>query len=253
MKIKLSIILSALLCVSLLSACGDGGSAPVSASSEQEIPTILERSKDMGEDYIDSFVFFGESTTYHIKSRGVLKGGVNTTQVLADKSGTAILDTSTADMKVIHPESGELVSFEEAIKRKKPKYLLMTFGLNGATSKIKRGKEYFKDCYLKLINTVRAASPNTKIILGSCFPVAENMDMSRYSVDLDTLNQYIATINSWTVELCRDEDLRYLDMNETLTDERGRLKLEYQVGDGHHLTKEAYIKIIEYIRTHGYK
>ena len=253
MKKKLSIIILTLLCVSSLCSCREAGSAPVSATSEEEPPTVLEKSEDMGKDYIDSFVFFGESTTYHLKSRGVLSEGVNTKQVLADRSGTAILDGSTADMTVVYPESGELIPFREAIGRKKPQYLLLTFGLNGATAKVKRGEGYFKDCYLKLINAVRSASPDTKIILGSCFYVAENMDMSRYSVTLDGLNECISTINSWTLELCRDEGLRYLDMNEVLTDENGRLRLEYQVGDGHHLTKEAYVKIIEYIRTHGYK
>lgn len=253
MKRKLSVILLALLCALSICSCQNTGSASVSVTPEEGPPTVLKRSEDMGKDYIDSFVFFGESTTYHLKSRGVLSGGMNTTQVLADRSGTAILDGNTADMTVVYPESGELLSFREAIRRKKPKYLLLTFGLNGATAKVKRGEGYFKGCYLKLINAVRSASPDTKIILGSCFYVAENMDMSRYSVSLDELNGCISTMNGWALELCRDEGLRYLDMNEVLTDENDRLRLEYQVGDGHHLTKEAYVKIIEYIRTHGYR
>ncbi len=253
MKTKLLYMIPLLLCISLLFSCQGGGSAPVSASTETEPKAVLEESEDMGEDYIDSFVFFGESTTYHLKSRGVLSGGTQTTQVLADKSGTAILDGSTYNMKVIHPESGELVPLSEAIARKKPKYILLTFGLNGAVSKIKRGEEYFKACYLSLIDTLRTASPDTKIIIGSCFPVAENMDMSRYSVSLDELNGYIETINGWALELCGDEGLRYLNMNEVLTDRYGRLRLEYQAGDGHHLTREAYTEIVKYIRTHGYK
>ncbi len=253
MKIRLLIFVSVLLCITLLSSCGGGGSAPVSAPKEDEAPTVLEQSEDMGRDYIDSFCFFGESTTYHLKSRGVLSKGKDTCQVLADESGTAILDPNTKNMYVLHPESGELVPLSEAIRRKKPKYILLTFGLNGAVSKIARGEEYFKACYKGLAEAILEASPSTKIILGSCFPVAENMDMSRYSVDLDTLNGYIETINGWTLELCQKEGWRYLNMNEVLTDSRGYLRLEYQVGDGHHLTRDAYLKITEYIRTHGYK
>jgi len=253
MKTKLSIIIIAITCALLLTACDKGPSAPSVEVTAKTDPTVLEKSADMGKDYIDSFVFFGESTTYHLKSRGVLSGGTDTTQVLSDKSGTAILDGETSKMPVIYPESGELVPIGEAIRRKKPKYLVLTFGLNGATQKIKRGKDYYKECYLELINTVRSASPNTNIILQSCFPVAENMDMSRYSVTLDQLNLYIETINGWTLELCEEEGLRYLNTNEVLTDKHGRLKLEFQVGDGHHLTREAYIKILEYIRTHEYR
>lgn len=255
MKQKLSILLSIFLCVTLFSACDDGNSAVTAGTvSEEEIPpTVLKKTEDMGKEYIDSFVFFGESTTYHLKSRGVLSGGRNTKQVLGNSSGTAILDTETSNMRVIYPESGENITIGEAIKRKKPEYLFLSFGLNGATSKVRRGKEYFKSCYLKLIDTLRNASPKTKIILGSCYPVAENMDMSRYTVTLDELNACIETLNGWTEELCREEGLRYLNINEILTDNNGRLRYEYQVGDGHHLTTEAYIKILEYIRTHGYR
>lgn len=256
MKIKLSIFLTLSLCALTLTSCRNVSSTPTVATSSEEERTpsvILEKSEDMGKDYIDSFIFFGESTTYHLKSRGVLSGGKSTAQVLGNESGTAILDTDTASTSVIYPETGETVTFQEAIRRKKPKYLFMSFGLNGAAQKVKRGEEYFKGCYRELVETVRAVSPQTRIILGSCYPVAENMDMSRYSLTLDGLNEAIRTLNGWTLELCEEEGLRYLNVNEVLTDKYGRLRLEYQVGDGHHLTTAAYRKIIEYIRTHGYK
>ena len=74
--------------------------------------------------------------------------------------------------------------------------------------------------------------------------------MTHFSVDLDTLNASIQTINSWTEELAAECGLAYLNTSEALTDENGRLRLEYQIGDGHHLTSEAYEKILYYIRTH---
>ena len=255
MKTRLLIFLTLTLCALLLFSCGDRSTTPTVATSSEESETsaVLRESEDMGQGYIDSFIFFGESTTSPLKSRGVLSGGKNTAQVLGNNSGTAILDPDTANTTVIYPETGELITFREAVARKKPKYLFMSFGLNGAAYKLKRGEEYFKDCYRGLVDAVRQVSPNTKIILGSCYPVAENMDMSRYSLTLDGLNNAISTLNSWTLELCREEGVRYLDVNEVLTDKNGRLRLEYQVGDGHHLTKEAYIKILDYIRTHGYR
>ena len=256
MKTKLSIFLSLSMCALLLFSCKDRRTTPAAVTTSGEetaLSVILGESEDMGKEYIDSFVFFGESTTYHLKSRGVLSGGRDTVQVLGNGSGTAILDPYTASTEVIYPETGEVMSFSEAISRKKPKYLFMSFGLNGAVYKLKRGEGYFKDCYRRMIAAVRQASPATKIILGSCYPVAENMDMSNYSLSLDGLNGAIETLNGWTAELCAEEDVRYLNTNEVLTDENGRLRLEYQVGDGHHLTAEAYRKILYYIRTHGYR
>ena len=255
MKTKLSIFLTLSLCALLLFSCKDRASSPAVATTTEEttFSAVLGESEDMGTEYIDSFVFFGESTTYHLKSRGVLTGGRNTAQVLGNNSGTAILDYDTALTEVIYPETGETMTFREAIGRKKPKYLFMSFGLNGAAYKLKKGENYFKDCYRRLISAVRQVSPETKIILGSCYPVAENMDMSKYSLTLDGLNASIETLNGWTAELCAEEGVRYLNTNEVLTDENGRLRLEYQVGDGHHLTVEAYKKILYYIRTHGYR
>lgn len=248
-------MISLLVFSTLLQACGeDSASLPTSVSDVcEDSSVILGKTEDMGDDYIDSFIFFGESTTYHLKSRGVLSGGTATTQVLGDASGTVNLDPSTADMKIIYPDTGELMSLFDAVALKKPRYMLLTFGLNGAVSNVKRGREYYQACYLKLINKIRAASPSTKIILQSCFPVAKNMDMSNYSVSLEELNECISTINGWVCELADREGLRYLNTCEVLTDRDGRLKLEYQSGDGHHLTREAYLIILKYIRTHGYK
>lgn len=236
------------------SACRDTAPASsVSTDTARVSRVILERTEDLGSDYIDSFVFFGESTTYHLKSRGVLSGGTNTKQVLANESGTAILDSETENMKVIYPDTGELMSIGDAVAKKRPKYIFLCFGLNGAVANARRGEEYFKICYKELVDKIKTASPETKIIIGSCYPVAKNMDMTHYSVSLDELNEIIRTLNSWSLKVCEERDLRYLDTNEILTDKDGYLMPEYQVGDGHHLTREAYLKIIEYIRTHGYR
>ena len=249
MKIKLSIII---LCLALVfcTACSPPEEDTLQIVASKD--ALLSKSADMGQSYIDSFIFIGESTTYHLKSRGVLKGGKNTTQVWGTKSGTLNLSLTIDTTRIVYPETGELLTFREAVARKLPEYVLLTFGLNGATQNIRQGEDYFKTCYKKLINSIREGSPNTKIILGAAFPVAENMDMSNYSVDLDTLNSYIDTINSWTYSLAEEEELRYLNTAEVLKDEKGRLPLKYQVGDGHHLTKEAYEVILNYIRTHGY-
>ncbi len=268
MKIKLLIItLAAALCLSLVSCqkdkskTGEDGSKntepqttepPADTEVASLGSTLLAESEDLGASYIDSFIFIGESTTYHMKSRGVLSGGSETKQIWAPKNGTMTLDLSADKIKIVYPETGEELTFFEAATKKRPKYVVMTFGLNGAVQNIKRGEDYFKSCYKKLINAIRSASPETKIILQSAFPVAENMDMSAYSVSQKTLNEYIDTINDWSYSLAVSENLRYLDTAKILKDNNNNLKAQYQSGDGYHLTKEAYEQILYYIRTHGY-
>ncbi len=259
MKKKLSILLcGCCLLVSLVSCSGKEKSPPPPApgtvqSSDTTAPrpaSLLLESEDMGEEYIDSFIFFGESTTYHMKSRGVLRGGTDTRQVWAPENGTVNLDPSITSLRIVYPETGELITLSDALKRSRPRRMMLTFGLNGAVGNVKRGADYFKSCYRSLLDLIRNASPETEIFLQSAFPVASNMDMSRYSVTLDTLNENIDCINGWTAELAEEYGIGYLHSAEILKDENGRLKSEYQVGDGHHLTAEAYRQILAYIRTH---
>jgi lysophospholipase L1-like esterase len=224
---------------------------PTDTDGEKTDSPILTETEDRGQAYLDRFVFLGESTTYHLKSRGVLRGGKETTQVWGPDSGTLTLDTTILSAKIRYPETGELLTLTEAATRKRPEFLVLTFGLNGAPSTLRRGAEDYKTRYRSLIDALRAASPETTIVLQSCFPVAENMDMSRYSITLDELNDGIRTINAWTVELAEEYALPYLNTAEILTDKDGRLHPRYQNGDGHHLTKEAYLDILMYIRTHG--
>ena len=251
-----SLLLCPLLCLTL-STCQRRSPQAVSQTLTENEETnsspLLGVTEDRGEAYLDSFVFFGESTTYHLKSRGVLKGGTKTTQVWGADNGTAALDSTITTLRIRYPETGELLTVAEAAAKKRPAYLLLSFGLNGAVGNVKRGKEYFQGCYRALIQEIRNASPDTRILLASCYPVAENMDMSRYSVSVDQLNERIRTLNGWTMELCEREGLRFLDLAEPLTDEDGRLSLCYQNGDGHHLTEGAYRRVLSYIRTHGYQ
>lgn len=214
--------------------------------------TLLTETADAGDEYLDSFVFLGESTTYHLKSRGVLSGGTATKQVWAPKSGTLMLDATTADCRIYYPDAKEERPLCEAMADKRPKFLLLTFGLNGAVGNVNRGAEYFKSCYSRLITRLGEASPDSVIIINSCFPVSENMDTSGYSVSPATLNSYIDVTNQWSAELADELSLPFLNSAEALKDSGGFLKDEYDSGDGFHLSTAAYRELLRYIRTHAY-
>lgn len=223
------------------------------ASSQKITDAFAESAnKNTQKNIIDEFIFLGESTTYHLKSRGVLSGGTQTTQVWAPKSGTLMLEPSTYCCRIIYPETGEELELCEAVKRKKPKYMLLTFGLNGAAKSISKGSEYFKSCYSRLINTIRSASPEAVIILQSCFPVGKNMDMSSHSVDASMLNSYINKLNGWAQELSQELGIQYINTAPLLKDNDGFLKQEFQADDGYHLTREAYLEILKYIKAQQY-
>lgn len=254
MKIRLSIsLLLTVILIGLLSCTKTGDTDTALDIPEASASALLGITEDFGQEYIDSLIFVGESTTYHLKSRGILKDGKDTKQVWMPKNGTLNLDMTTKNAMILYPETNELMRISEAAKKSKPKYIVFTFGLNGAVQNIKKGADYYKTCYRALINSVREASPSTKIILQSAPPIARNMDVSNYSVSREELNRYIRQINLWTLEIAENEDLGYLDSASVLRDGEGFLRDEFQNGDGHHLTYEAYKEMLYYIRTHGYK
>lgn len=255
MKIRLSISLLLLTAILIgLVSCADTGNTDTALDiTEATGSALLQLSEDLGQEYIDSLIFVGESTTYHLKSRGILKGGTETKQIWMPKNGTLNLDMTTKNALILYPETNELLSISAAARISAPKYIVFTFGLNGAVQNIKKGADYYKACYRSLINSVLEASPKTKIILQSAPPIAKNMDVSNYSVSLEELNRYIRQINAWTLELAEEDGFGYLDSASVLCDSEGFLKNEFQNGDGHHLTYDAYKEMLYYIRTHGYK
>ena len=121
MSKKLIQILALIYSLSLLCSCSypaekqNDITAPICTdASLNKSVSPLPQSEDMGQEYIDSFVFIGESTTYHLKSRGVLSGGTNTDQVWGPKSGTLMLDPTTASCRIVYPETNEEIDIAEA-------------------------------------------------------------------------------------------------------------------------------------------
>lgn len=253
-RFTFSILLSAVLLFGGCSIQKDSSNAKQSQQNESMAPSgVFYETTDLGQDYVNRFLFFGESTTYHMKSRGVLSEGTSTKQVWAPKSGTVCLDESIHTLRIIYPETGEELSLAEALAQKHPERILLTFGLNGVVRKYKKGADYYKSCYRNLIEIIRENSPNTDIFLGSCYPVASNMDISNYPTNAATINEYLNTLNEWCRDLATEEGLYFLNFAPLLKDDQGFLKSEYQVGDGIHLTREAYLVVLDYIRTHDGK
>ena len=213
-------------------------------------PVTLTETADMGQAYQDSIIFVGDSTTAHLRSRGVLTGGTETRQVWVPSDNTLLLDFNITQKKIVYPATGIEMTIAEATEKDKPAYMILTIGLNGITSFV-NNKNLYQNCYGSLIDTIKKASPDTKIILQSVYPVAANQ--RTFTADAVTLNGYIDILNGYVKELAADKEVRYLDTNSALKGPDGLLPESYQNGDGIHLTAEGYRVILDYIRTHGYQ
>ncbi len=205
--------------------------------------TVLAESEDAGQEYIDKMVFLGDSTTYGLRRYKVLSGGKDTTQVWTPTNGTITLSYVNTVL-IWYPETDKEMTIKDAVALKKPEYLVITLGVNGVSF---MGEEYFKKEYSKLIKSVQEASPDTKIILQSIFPVASNYE-SLKSIN----NAKIDAANKWVCQLAEEYGIKYLDTNSVLRDEDGWLKKEYSNGDGLHLSETGLKIELDNIRTHAW-
>jgi lysophospholipase L1-like esterase len=214
---------------------------PVSSSPAQGVDARLGETADMGQAYVDKFVFLGDSTTYGLGYYDV----VPDEQVWTPASGTLTLDKwSTAT--IVYPEDGSEISIVDAMAKKQPEYLLITLGVNGISF---MKESYFIEVYTALVQAVQEASPDTKIILNSIYPTT-----ARYPESTGITNEKIIAANGWIERIANTLGIRYLDSASVLKDENGYMPDSIDNGgDGLHMNADGYKLVIDYVRTHGYE
>ena len=235
--------------------------APADSAETQETPavetpaapvetpkptTLLAETPDAGRAYLDRITFLGDSTTYGI---GVYYGYGYTelcppSQVWTPKSGTLTLSYYNI-ATVVYPETEEELSVEDAVKRAKPDILLITLGVNGISF---MDEEWFIRDYTALVELIQAASPDTKIILNSIYPVAPS-----YKYQKDINNERIRAANGWIERIAEATGTRFLNTYECLVGPDGNLPESSHNGDGLHLNGESFTAVMQYIRTHAYQ
>ena len=226
----------------------DPDKAPTTDVSGDPVPppeddgVTLPLTPDAGIAYQDKIIFVGDSLTAHLINREVLTGGTSTKQVWRCENNMMNLNSEVTAAKIIFPGTGEKMTVAEAAARAKPEIMIITLGTDWGVSYLSEAE--FKDCYAGLIRAIQKASPKTKIILQSIFPVTAGC------VNLD--NAKIDNANKWVKAIAAENGCRYLDTQTVLKDDKNCLKTEYcNSNDGIHLGKNAYEVILQYIRTHA--
>ena len=209
---------------------------------------FLDPSKEGGTDYRDRLLFLGESTTAHLRSRGVLAGGTSTDRVLAPKSGTMMLNRRILSARVIEPQSGKEMTIPEAVAARRPEILVLSFGLNGILGFVSQKDSYLQP-YKTLIRGIRSASPETVIILQTVYPVAEHPTEWTFSQAPDEINRAIETVNAYLPEIAEAEGVFIADTASVLRDANGYLRADFS-SDGIHLTRSGYEAVLGYLQTH---
>ena len=201
--------------------------------------TVLSETEDMGSSYIDKMYFLGDSTTNGLAHYNIIPSE----RVWTPASGTLTLNLwSTATVSMT---DGSEISIKDAVSQYKPEYLVITLGVNGVSF---LDETNFKTEYTNLVNAVKEASPATKIILNSIYPVT-----SAYPASSGITNAKIDTANGWVQAVAESCGVAYTDSASALKDDGGALPDSLCNGDNLHLNTDGYNKVITYLRTHGWK
>ena len=226
---------------------GSESEAPDEGEAATETPAssvLLAETEDAGQEYIDKLTFLGDSTTYGLKYYEVLSGGKNTTQVWTPASGTLTL-FNYATATIVFPEDGQEISIVDAVTRKLPEYLVITLGVNGVSM---MDKDWFKTDYTALVQSIQAASPDTKIICNSIYPVENDYEQ------IESINNTnIPQANEWIKAVAEATGCKYADSASVLKAEDGSLREDYGNGDGIHLNADGFNAVLNYLRTHAYQ
>ena len=197
---------------------------------------ISKRPEPEDWDYFDDTVMVGDSITYGMASYGYL----NFNHVFAKiglHQGTALTS------KCVYTSKTNGYSISDALAIARPGKIYVTLGINAIYS---YQSDWFYDNYRALLTKIKAASPDSIIIIQSIFPVTE-----RWAINNSKPNCHknIAYANQKLSELAKEEGCLFLHTYEDLTDENGFLKTEYS-GDGIHLSRKGYETVFNYILTH---
>ena len=207
----------------------------------------LKETPDYGANYINTIIFLGDSTISHMREAGVLYEGEDSTQVWCDADGKLALDAKVDKTELYLPASDRTLYITDAVAEMKPDYLLITVGLENGVRYCTEAQ--FKNYYTKLVVAIKEASPGTKIILNSIFPVSKKYERNTQGISKDKID----TANSWIIEIAEEQGVKYLNSAEALKNSNGYLNSKYDSGDGLHLSQQGYEAFFEYVRTHGYK
>lgn len=192
---------------------------------------------DVQETYMKDAVIVGDSNIRYLYLNGrYLEGN----QVWG-KNNLNAGDINTAEI-IIH-DTNEHIKVIDALKKYKPKYMIVSFGI---TSTSFLTKEVFIDNVSKFFETVKRECPDTKLIVVSILPVSRD-----YAVLMSPINKY----NYYLLELCDKYKIGYINVTDALKSESGYGAYEYfscnsKEDCGYHLSskgKEFYVNYLKSI------
>lgn len=183
------------------------------------------------EQYINNTVFIGDSRTNGLKSFHL----VSPRNVYAIDGAS---HQSARTERFINFGTGSSLTIAQAVSIVRPERMIVSFGINGVAF---MGEQVFFEQYDAFIDELKAASPQSLIIIQSILPVSH----SRQVQDPRMSNNIIDWYNSKLRELAGQKGCRFWDTSGLLKNPLNCLSSEYDSGDGLHFSARAYEVLLE--------
>ena len=132
------------------------------------------------------------------------------------------------------------------VTRRRPSKLFVLIGINDISRDVPDAV-IAENCR-RIIDEVRAKSPETRVYLQSVLPV--NPDVPGFPQHYDK-QPHVLAVNRRLRRVAASTGARYVDLHALFADPRGRLDARY-TGDGLHLNEQGYRRWVGYLERIGY-
>ena len=211
-----------------------------------QVPTgqliTLQESRDAGQEYIDSLTFICDSTTVGLRDYGLLRDGLDTTQVWGGVTGSLPV-SQLGDCLIRYPGDGSSIHPADAAMITKPKILVISVGQDALMA---ADQDTFISQYEALIRSIREASPGTIIVccsVTSITPDYAGADSLTYDA--------ISWANDWVQQVCRDTGAYFCDVAHEMRDSTNVMDAGYASSNGKTLNSAGLNVWLAYLRTHA--
>ncbi len=121
-----------------------------------------------------------------------------------------------------------------------PQAIFVMIGINDLTKGT--SDQELLDSYEQIIEALKQAHPNSKIVVQSILPHGANPDatLEKRQQLLEISNERIHTLNQTLETIAKSAEVFYLDLHPLVVDDEGYLRSEFTT-DGLHLNRQGYL------------
>lgn len=175
-------------------------------------------------------VFFGDSITEYCSVENIYAE-------YSQKSASPIINRGIS----AETTDNMLKRVEDSVIVMQPRNLVMLMGVNDLSQGVPQDQILYN--IRSIINLVQEKSPETNIVLQAVYPTGAERDSLYENFQLKGRDSStVAEFNRKLAAMAEEENVRFLDLTEILSDENGNLREDYTF-DGLHPNTAGYLAV----------